>query len=370
MIDYKALAGESIATLVAYKPGKPIDELKREYGLDRVIKLASNENPWGPSPMCAEVIKASLPDMSRYPFGDAYNLRMKLSSQLNVAPDNICFGSGSNEIIELLLRTFVHDGEVMSVAPSFSVYGIIAQAMGSRCEWVPCGGDFRPDFDRMLKSISPKTRMIFVANPNNPTGVYINETDLRRFIERVPEDIIIAMDEAYIEFADAADIPDTTHWYKEYPNIVVLRTFSKAYGLAGLRIGYAIADKMCIDMLERVRQPFNTNMLAQAAAVAALDDKKWLRSVIEGNISNRDKLYAEFDALGLPYIPTQANFILVKVGNGEKVFNDMLKKGVIVRFMGAALKEYIRVSIGTEEECDYFITAFKEVLSATNSYAK
>jgi histidinol-phosphate aminotransferase len=363
MIDYVKLAGEKISSLEAYKPGKPIDELKREFGIEHIVKLASNENPLGPSPKVAQAIELAMPEIMRYPLGDAYNIRMLVAEKFGVAPNELVFGSGSNEVIELLLRTFVHNGElVASPSPSFSVYGIISTAMGSGCKWSSVNEDFTPDLDKVLASICPKTRVLFIANPNNPTGAYINETELRNFVKRVPEDVIIVMDEAYVEFADAPDIADTSLWYKEFPNVVVMRTFSKAYGLAGLRMGYAIANATCCDMMNRVRQPFNTNMLAQAAACAALQDDEWLAKVKEINSTEKQRLYRAFEAMGLSYVPSQANFILVKVGDGERVFNGLLRKGVIARFMGKGLAEYIRVSIGKPEENEIFINALKEVL--------
>ena len=363
MIDFEKLAGEKIHTLEAYRPGKPMSELQREYGLEKIIKLASNENPLGPSPKVSEVIKKSLPEISRYPLGDAFNLRQAVSEKFTVAPGELIFGSGSNEVIELLLRTFVRGGEeVLSPSPSFSVYGIISQAMGSGCKWVGVNADFTPDLQAILDGLTKNIRVIFLANPNNPTGAYINKSDLKSFVGRVPEDVIIVMDEAYIEFADAADIADTTHWYKEHPNMVMMRTFSKAYGIAGLRVGYAIADAKCCDMMNRVRQPFNTNLLAQAAGVAALSDEAWLKKVVQNNIEGKKFLYRVFDGLGLSYVPTQANFILVNVREGERVFNALLKKGVIVRYMGGGLSEHIRVSIGTAEENSFFVDALKAVL--------
>ncbi|MDR2884004.1 MAG: histidinol-phosphate transaminase [Deferribacteraceae bacterium] len=362
-MDYSKLAGSNINSLVAYKPGKPISELKREFGLKRVIKLASNENPLGPSPKVINAITSTLPEISRYPTGDAYELRMAVAAKYNVSPKQLLFGAGSNEIIELLLRTYVKAGETtLSPAPSFSVYGIISQAMGSKCEWVPVRDDFSVDLERTLAAITPKTRVIFLANPNNPTGTYINAADLKTFIDRVPADVIVVMDEAYIEFADAADMPDTLAWLKNYPNMILMRTFSKAYGLAGLRVGYAIGDEACCDMMDRVRQPFNTNMLAQVAATVAIDDNEWLNKILTNNREGKNFLYQSFTDMGLNYVPTQANFMLVNVGDGERVFNELLKKGVIARFMGGSLSQYIRVSIGTMEENQIFIQSLREVL--------
>ncbi|MDR0453365.1 MAG: histidinol-phosphate transaminase [Deferribacteraceae bacterium] len=363
MTDYSKLAGGNIGSLVPYKPGKPIEELKREFGLERVIKLASNENPLGPSPKVTGALIETLPEISRYPDGDAYMLRQAVSKKLNVPPDQLLFGAGSNEIIELLLRTFVKPGEyTVSPSPSFSVYSIISQAMGTRCEWAPTSPTFETDLDRLIAAVKPGVRVVFLASPNNPTGRYINSNDLKTFMQKVPGDTIIAMDEAYCEFTDAPDYPETLGWYKEYPNMVLMRTFSKAYGLAGLRIGYCIADKMCCEMMNRVRQPFNTNMLAQIAAAIAINDEEWLKNVLRNNTEGKKYLYEEFEKLGIKYIPTQANFILADVGDGMAVFEKLLQKGVIVRFMGKELPSYIRVSIGTPEENKIFLKALKEII--------
>jgi histidinol-phosphate aminotransferase len=233
---------------------------------------------------------------------------------------------------------------------------------------LPVDVDTAPDFefdpDALLKKVTPKTRILFLATPNNPPGTYMIEADLRYLITMLPENIILAVDAAYAEFADAADYPDINHWYREFPNMVILKTFSKAYGLAGLRIGYAIGDTVCIDMMNRVRQPFNTGSLSQCAACAALADTEFLNKVVSANLENKYLLYREFEELGLSYIPSQANFIFVNVKDGEKVFQELLKRGVIVRYMGPSLKEYVRISIGTAEECGIVLAHLKEVLGS------
>jgi len=363
MTDYKKLAGASINSLTAYKPGKPVAELKRELGLDKIIKMASNENPYGPSPHVKDAVKSGLDDIFRYPLGDAFDIRMKVAAKYDVSPDELTFGTGSNELIELMMRTFIHGGEtVMSPAPSFSVYGLTATAMGTKCDWVPVNSDFKTDMDELLSKITPQTRIVFLANPNNPLGNYITATELTYFMDKVPSDVIVAMDEAYIEFADAADIPDTLAMRRKYGNMILLRTFSKAYGLAGLRIGYAIAPRDATDMMNRVRQPFNTNSLAQIGAYAAIDDVEWLKRVVALNAECRRQLYAGFERLGLPYVKSQANFILVNVKDGKGVFERLLRQGVIVRYMGDALKPYVRVSVGTKEENEIFLAALAKVL--------
>lgn len=363
MIDYAKLAGKEIQNLSPYIPGKPVKELERELGIEKAIKLASNENPLGPSQKVVQAITEFLPEITRYPYGDAYYLRSKLAKKLGVNPDRLLFGTGSNEIIELAMRTFLAPGEqVMSPAPSFSVYGIIAQAMRSSCKWIPVNADFSFNFDKLIENIDKNVRIIFLGNPNNPTGTYFTQNEIDAFMKRVPKDVIVVMDEAYCEYADAPDFPDTQKMQEEYPNIMIMRTFSKAYGLAALRVGYCIADPVAIDMMNRVRQPFNTNMVGQIAAEAALEDSDHLKRVIDENRTGKEYLYEEFKKLNLEYIPTQANFILLKTGNGEHVFNELLKKGVIVRFLGPGLKDFVRVSIGTEEENRIFIDQLKNIL--------
>ncbi|MEF3255492.1 MAG: histidinol-phosphate transaminase [Deferribacterales bacterium] len=367
MIDYKKLAGEKINSLIPYQPGKPIKELERELGVKEAVKLASNENPLGVSEKVIKAVTEALKEMNRYPLGDAYYLRQELSRVLNVAPNRIIFGTGSNEIIELAIRTFVKSDEhVMSYAPSFSVYGIIAQANGNYCKWVPTKERFKVDFEKLKASVEPKTRIVFLANPNNPTGVYFTESELVDFLDSIPEETIVVLDEAYIEYVDATDFPNSLKLMEKYPNLITMRTFSKAYGLAGFRIGYAIGHEDAIDMLNRVRQPFNVNMVAQIAAIAALEDKDFVRRSIKINREGKLYLYKAFRNLGLDYIETQANFILVNVGDGKKVFDELLKEGVIVRFLGPLLKEYIRVSIGTQQENEIFINKLKKVLGRDN----
>ncbi|MCA1927219.1 MAG: histidinol-phosphate transaminase [Calditerrivibrio sp.] len=364
MIDYKKLAGEKINSLIPYQPGKPIKELERELGIKEAIKLASNENPLGVSEKVIKAVTEALHEMNRYPLGDAFYLRQELSHFLNVDPARIIFGTGSNEIIELAIRTFVKPGEhVMSYAPSFSVYGIIAQANGNSCKWIPTKERFKVDFEKLKDAIEDTTRIIFLANPNNPTGVYFNSDELTDFLNFVPKETIVMLDEAYIEYVDAADFPDSLKLIDKYPNVMTMRTFSKAYGLAGFRIGYAVGNIEGIDMLNRVRQPFNVNMVAQIAAIAAIEDKEFVRRSIKVNREGKVYLYKAFKELGLDYIETQANFILVNVGDGKKVFDNLLKEGVIVRFLGPALKEYVRVSIGTQEENQIFVNKLKKILS-------
>lgn len=363
MIDYKKLAGQNIVDLVPYKPGKPIKELERELGIADSVKLASNENPIGCSPRAKDAIIELFDEISRYPLGDAFYLRETVSKFYNISGDRLLFGTGSNEIIELAIRTFLSEGEeVLSPAPSFSVYGIISQAAGKSCKWVPVTDEFKFDFDALAEAIDEKTRMVFLANPNNPTGEFFTQSELDGFMKKVPEDVIVIMDEAYIEYADASDFPDTLKMLDTYKNMFLMRTFSKAYGLAALRVGYVIACEEAIDLMNRVRQPFNTNMAAQVAAKAAMEDQDHLKTVVAVNKAGKDYLYAEFEKLRLKYVPTQANFILVNVKNGEKVFNELLKEGVIVRYLGPGLAEWVRVSIGNKKENEVFIEKLQKVL--------
>lgn len=363
MIDYKKLAGQNITDLVPYKPGKPVKELERELGIADSVKLASNENPVGCSPKAAQAVIDLLPEISRYPLGDAFYLRRTVSEFYGIPGDKLLFGTGSNEIIELAIRTFLKDGEhVLSPAPSFSVYGIISQAAGISCKWVPVQKNFKFDFEALAAAIDDKTRMIFLCNPNNPTGEYFTQAELDSFLAKVPNDVIVIMDEAYVEYADAPDFPDTLPMLKDHKNMFIMRTFSKAYGLAALRVGYVIADEEAIDMMNRVRQPFNTNMAAQVAAKAAMEDREHLQKVTTENKNGKKYLYGEFEKLGLRYVPTQSNFILVNVRDGETVFNELLKEGVIVRYLGPGLKEWVRVSVGTMEENGIFIEKLKKVL--------
>ncbi len=364
MIDYKKLAGKHISSLNPYQPGKPIKEVQREMGIDKVYKMASNENPLGISEKVKKALTEFLPEVNRYPLGDSYYLKNKLAEKLNIPSERLLFGAGSNEIIEFLFRTFLKKGEeALSFAPSFSVYGLIAQAVESKCNWVPVNDDFTVNFSKLTEAINDKIRLIFLANPNNPTGTYFSEEELIDFLNKVPEETIVVLDEAYIEFIDAPDYPNSIELMDKYPNIVIMRTFSKAYGLAALRVGYAIAQPECIDMMNRVRQPFNINMAAQVAAEAALDDDEFLKATIDEIRKGKKDFYERLEQMGLKYIPTQTNFILINVGDGQTVFEQLMKKGIIVRYLGPGLANYIRVDISNQEGRDAFFSALKEILT-------
>lgn len=353
----------AIESLVPYPPGKPIEELERELGISETVKLASNENPLGPSVKAVEAISKAAASVHRYPDGSCFYLKRRLAEHLSVSEDMLIIGNGSNEIIELLVRTFVDDGEeVLMGDPSFAVYPIITQAERRTGVKVPLK-DLTIDLDAMARAITDKTRVIFIANPNNPTGTMVTETELDRFMGQIPDDVIVCLDEAYYEFVTDDSFPDSVKYVREGRPVLVLRTFSKIYGLAGLRVGYGVASPELIKYMDRVRQPFNVNSLAQAAAIAALDDTLHVERSRECNTEGIRFMTGELTSLGYVCVPTQANFLLVKVGDGKRIYDGLLKKGIIVRPMqGYGLGEYIRINTGTTEENKRFIEAFKEVI--------
>jgi histidinol-phosphate aminotransferase len=357
---------KSIRDLIPYPPGKPIEELTREYGIKKVIKLASNENPLGPSPLSLKAIRKGLSQLHRYPDGSGYYLKEGLSRQLGVKSDQILLGNGSNEIIELALRTFLGPGdEVVSPSPSFLVYGTAVQAAGGKNILVPLKR-FIIDLEAMLRAVSPRSRIIIVNNPNNPTGTVIKRKGWEKFLKAVPPDILVLLDEAYIDFVDDPDCPDGLEYLASDKPLLVLRTFSKAYGLAGLRVGYGVTQAGLADYMNRVRQPFNVNSLGQAGALGALEDREFFEKT--RSLIREGKLVLEkgLKSLGLTYIPTQTNFLLIKVpGKAQEVFEAMLHKGVIIRSMKSyGLENFIRVNMGLPEENHIFLKALGEVLSA------
>lgn len=354
-----------IAKLKPYVPGKPIEELEREYGISGSVKLASNENPIGPSPKALEAIQGALRNMHRYPDGSNYHLRKHLAEKLEVSVDQIVLGNGSNEIIELLVRTFLQEGdEVIIPEPSFLMYEIMVQAGGGRAVKVPLKERVL-DLDGMARGTSSKTRMIFVNNPNNPTGTIVSLEDFERFLQRVPPEVIIVMDEAYVEFVRDTTCPMGLDYLDGDKTVVTLRTFSKAYGLAGLRIGYGVMKESLTGLLDRVRQPFNTNLLAQVGALAALDDEAFLKKTVDTVHKGLDFLYQEVEKLGLQYFPTQTNFFLIDLERDAKsVFEKMLRSGVIVRPMTAyGYPNYIRINVGLPEENHRFVEALRKVIT-------
>lgn len=359
------IINKSIKEITAYKPGKPIEEVKRELGLKEVVKLASNENPLGPSPYAVLAIKKAVNKINRYPEGSCFYLRKGLTKKLGVASGNLIFGNGSDEIIDIIVKTFSAPGdEVLTSDTTFLEYKIIAEQNNRSAKCVPLK-DFRYDLAKIRDSISRRTKIIFIANPNNPTGTYVSRQEVGDFLKGVPCDIVVVFDEAYFEFVDKRDFPLTLNYLKERnKNVIILRTFSKIYGLAGLRIGYGIANEDFIRYMEGARQPFNVNYLAQEAALAGLKDAAFIAKTKEIVSEGKKYLYSELDRLGLTYIPSVTNFILIDLKqDGLAIFNKLLKRGVIVRDMRQyGLNNFIRVTIGTKRENDIFIMVLKKIL--------
>lgn len=358
----------ALKNLPVYQPGRPIEEVARELGLPSadVIKLASNENPLGPSPMALQAMREVLPLLHLYPDGNAFYLKQKLAQRLGTTPDQIILGNGSNEIIEFVGHAAMHPGaEVVVSQYCFAVYPIITRLFGADLVIIPAT-DFGHNLPAMLAAVTPRTKVMFVANPNNPTGTVVPPNDLRRLVEQLPPHVLLVLDEAYIEFLDQPVdfIPRIRSG--QLPNVLLMRTFSKIFGLAGLRLGYGIASAELISALEKVRQPFNINALIQAGALAALDDKEHLARTRDNNAAGLKFFEDGLHELGLRYVPSAANFILVHVGNGQAVFENMQRRGVIVRPMaGYQLPEWIRISIGTPAENARCLAVLREVIRAT-----
>jgi len=357
-------ANQFVCDLVAYEPGKPIEETARELGLDpaSIVKLASNENSLGPSPAAQEAMRGELAQMHVYPDGSGYKLRAALADQYGLELEHVVLGNGSNEIIELLCHCFLNQkAELIAAEHAFVVYKLMATLFGAKYVQVGDPG-FVHDLDGMLAAITEQTRLVFIANPNNPTGTCVGQDALDRFMDQVPEHVVVVFDEAYYEFWQ--DAPDTLRYVREGKNVCILRTFSKAYGLAGLRIGYGLAAPEVAGILQKARQPFNANAMAQAAALAALKDREHVKKTRAMNDAGL-KYYTEaFDQRGMEYVPSVANFVLVNVGDGDAVFQKMLEKGVIVRAMrGYQLPDWVRISVGTQQENERCIEVLDEVLA-------
>jgi len=366
--QWESLANEHILGIAPYEPGKPIEELERELMIHNPIKLASNENPLPPSDRVQKAIIAALSSLDRYPDGSGFYLRQALAKKHGVMPDQVVLGNGSNELIELLVRSFLRPGDEAVVPhPSFVVYPMIVQAAGGVRVMVMLK-DFRLDLDAMARAITPMTKIVFVANPNNPTATIVTRDEVEHFMSRVPERTIVVFDEAYIEFAMGPDFPDTLSYVKQGRKLVVLRTFSKAASLAGLRVGYGIADADAIALMNRIRQPFNVNSLAQVAALAALDDEAHILECVRMIEAGRHFLYDEFKRIGLQYVPSRANFILVDVGrNAADIYQKLLHQGVIVRPMTPfGLETALRITVGTPEENRKLVKALRVVLGKTS----
>jgi histidinol-phosphate aminotransferase len=344
---------EYVSAVKPYVPGKPVEELERELGIRGSIKLASNENPLGPSPLAVEAIQDVASGLNRYPDGGGYYLKNALSERLSVNPDNIILGNGSNELIDIVVRTYMRpDDEAVIAQPSFVVFAMSVQAMGCRPVQVPLK-DYTHDLSAMLKAVSGETRIVFIANPNNPTGTINRKDELDAFMERLPDGVLTVMDEAYYEYVLDPAYADSMKWFRKKKDVLILRTFSKIFGLAGLRVGYGIGRSDIITEMNKLRPPFNTSTMAQMAALAALRDKDHLKKSFEMNEEGKRYLYGEMDKLNVKYVPSQANFIYIPVEDSAGLYQKLLRSGVIVRPMGPA----IRVTVGLPEENRRFIEA-------------
>jgi histidinol-phosphate aminotransferase len=356
-------APDHIKSVKPYVPGKPVEELERELGITGSIKLASNENPLGPSPLAIKALRKGMSELNRYPEGSCFYLKDALSSKLQVRPEEVLFGNGSNELIELAVRTFLGAGdEAIMASPSFVVYSMITQAVNGKNIIIPLR-EWRHDLEEMASRITAGTKIVFIANPNNPTGTINRKTEMDAFMKKVPDGVLVVFDEAYYEYVVSPDYSDGMKYFREGRDVLILRTFSKIYGLAGLRIGYGIAKAGIMTEMNKVRQPFNINALAQKAALAALQDEKHLARVKRINERGKRYLYREFRALKINYVPTEGNFIYVPLPDGSafQLYDSLLKEGVIIRPMG---HDAIRVTIGLPEENRRFIEALKKVVSS------
>lgn len=364
MKDINSYANPQILDLIAYQPGKPIEETARELGLDPadIVKLASNENPLGPSPKAIASMQQAAAGANIYPDGAAMRLRTALAERYGVSFDETVVGAGSSEIIELVCHAFLNaKAEVIAAKHAFSMYSILTKLFGATYVEIPNKPDWTHDLDAFLAAITSRTRLVFITNPTNPVGTMIGREEIERFMARVPDHVVVCFDEAYHEFAD--NPPDTLRYVREGRNVIVMRTFSKAYGLAGLRIGFGLAPVKIASLLHKSRTPFNAHALAQEAALAALADREHVERTVSNNRSEMKRYEQAFDDMGLTWIPSQGNFILVKVGDGKKVFDDMLARGVIVRAQGGyGLPEWIRISIGSPEENIKCLQVLRELL--------
>jgi histidinol-phosphate aminotransferase len=350
-----------IAELKPYEPGKPIETLERELGVRDSIKLASNENPLGPSPKAVAAMQRALGGVHRYPDGASFKLRAKLAQHLAVDPKQLVFGCGADESLELVAKAFMRPGdEVVFAWPSFAMYPIVTQGMGASSVRVPLDANLAHDLPAMRAAITERTRVVFVCNPNNPTGTSVGAEAFDAFVASLPADVVLVVDEAYREFAVRPDWPDSIGWLARRPGTAVLRTFSKLYGLAGMRVGYAVADLELAGYLERARHPFNLNLLAEEAACAALDDREHVERTLAVTHEGARFLTKELLSLGFEVWPTDANFLLVKGGPG--IYDRLLREGVIVRPMaGFGLPEHVRITIGTKEENERIVAALRRI---------
>jgi len=360
-----------VRAIAPYQSGKPISEVAREFGLDEaaIVKLASNENPYGVPDSAKAAMAAAVADLGRYPDANGFDLKAALSARYGVPADWITLGNGSNDILEIAAKAFVEKGQAIVYSQySFAVYALATQGLGARAIVVPAK-EYGHDLDAMAAAIDGDTRLVFIANPNNPTGTFLTAAQIDAFLQKVPAHVAVVLDEAYNEFLAPAQQFESADWVRRYPNLLVSRTFSKAYGLAGLRVGFAIAQPALTDLMNRIRQPFNVNSLAQAAAIAALGDRDFLQKGAQNNAAGYTQLVQAFTELGLEYVPSYGNFVLVKVGDddgaGARVNLALLKQGVIVRPVGNyGLPQWLRISIGLPQENAVFIAALGKALAA------
>jgi histidinol-phosphate aminotransferase len=361
---------EYVRAIAPYQAGKPIAEVAREFGLDEasIVKLASNENPFGVPESSKQAMAAAVAELGRYPDANGFDLKAALSKRYDVPAEWITLGNGSNDILEIAAHAFVQSGQsVVYSQYSFAVYALATQGVGARAIVVPAKA-YGHDLDAMAASIDADTRLVFIANPNNPTGTFIPPAEIEAFLQRVPASVVVVLDEAYNEFLTPEQQFESAQWVRKYPNLMVSRTFSKAYGLAGLRVGFAIAQPALTDLMNRIRQPFNVNSLAQAAAIAALNDKGFLEQGAKNNAAGYQQFVEAFEEMGLEYVPSYGNFVLVRVGGddqaGARVNLALLKQGVIVRPVGNyGLPQWLRISIGLPQENAVFLAALKKALA-------
>lgn len=364
MIKADDLVLPPVAALNPYEPGKPIEELQRELGIGEPVKLASNENPLGPSPRAVAAVKAALAEMNRYPDGGCYELRKKIAQKHHVAPEQIFAAGGSVEVINLLAFLFIRPGlNAVFSEHAFAIYPLATLAAGGSFKAAPTGDGYAHDLDAIANIIDADTRIVFLGNPNNPTGTIYRRAEWKRFLARVPEHVVIVADEAYFEFVLDPEYPDSLEDHDGRRLIVTMRTFSKIFGLAGLRVGYAVAQPDIVRLLNNVRQPFNVTSLAQVAVVAAMDDTAHVERTLNVNAQGMAYLEGEFRRLGLSFVPSHANFILTEVGDGRAVYDALLRKGVIVRPMnGYGYPRHVRISVGLPEENRRLVEALEQVI--------
>ncbi|MFC1713511.1 histidinol-phosphate transaminase [Candidatus Poribacteria bacterium] len=362
----KQLAKESVLTIKPYQPGKPIEEVARELDMPEadIIKMASNENPLGASPLGIQAIKEAASGVNLYPDGGCYYLKNDLAEHLNVKPENLILGNGSNEVLQIIGDTFVNpEDEVIYARQAFVVYTLTTKVAGATAVTVDLK-DYTHDLDAMADRITDKTKVIFIANPNNPTGTMLTAEQVDRFMKRVPDDVLVVFDEAYYEYVQRSDYPQTLDYVRDGRTVITLRTFSKIYGLAGLRVGYGISTPEIVEIMNKVRQPFNVSSIAQAAARASLRDRDHVAKSVKINSEGKKYLYSELERIGLDFVPSETNFILVNLKqSGSEVMAELLKEGVIVRPMtGYEFPDYVRITVGTEEQNTRLIASLEKVL--------